>query len=208
MLPDIVVVDNYDSFTQNVVHTLVGAGARCIVVQNDAVGVVELVERRADGYVISAGPCTPATAGVSLELVTLLGEELPDVPLLGLCLGHQAIAVAAGARLRHATTPMHGKLTPVTHDGSGILHALPSPVEVARYNSLVVDETTVPDALVVTARDRDGDVMALRHTTLPHTGLQFHPESWLCPDASAVLTAWVESAWLAHVVRVGQALAP
>lgn len=205
MRPDVIVIDNYDSFTQNVVHVLVEAGARCEVVLHDAASAAELVARGANGYLISAGPCTPARAGASRDLPHVLATTRPDVPLLGLCLGHQAIALSAGAALRRATVPMHGKLARITHDGRGILDAVPSPLEVARYNSLVVDEPTLPDELVVTARDEHGDVMGLRHERLPHVGLQFHPESWLCPDAAAVLAAWVATCWVAHVTAVGQA---
>jgi anthranilate synthase/aminodeoxychorismate synthase-like glutamine amidotransferase len=206
MRPDIIFVDNYDSFTQNVVHLIVGAGARCRVVPHDEMTATELVELHAHGYVIGAGPCTPARAGASSELPALLAARLPDVPLLGLCLGHQAIALAHGGSLRRASEPMHGKLATITHDGSPLLDVVPSPFEAARYNSLVVDEATFPSSLIATAHDEHGDVMALRHPTLPHSGWQFHPESWLCPDAAPLLDAWVESTWVAGLARVGQAL--
>jgi anthranilate synthase/aminodeoxychorismate synthase-like glutamine amidotransferase len=175
------------------------------VVRHDEATAAELVARRADGYAISAGPCTPRQAGASLALVERMRRELPDTPLLGLCLGHQAIAMAAGAQLRRAATPMHGKITPVRHDGSGLFDGLDSPLPVVRYNSLVVDETTLPPHLSPTAWSDDGDIMALRDTTRPHEGLQFHPESWMCPEAAALLAAWVERTWLARVTSVGHA---
>jgi anthranilate synthase/aminodeoxychorismate synthase-like glutamine amidotransferase len=187
---ELVVVDNYDSFTPTVVHALELAGARCTVVTHE-VGAAELVARAADGYLISAGPCTPDEAGASLRLVELLGRDRPGTPLFGLCLGHQAIARAAGGRLRRATRPWHGKLTAVRHDGAGLFAGLPQPLEVARYNSLVVDERALPPELVVSAWDEDGDVMALRHRVLPHEGVQFHPESWLCPSATVILARFV-----------------
>lgn len=209
MKPRILIVDNYDSFTHNVAAALMAAGADCTVVVNDAASPSELCAHAADGFVISAGPCTPLRAGASLPLVSLLAEHKPRVPLLGLCLGHQAIALAGGARLRRAREPMHGKLASLRHDASGILAAVPSPIPVARYNSLVVDETSLPSSLVINARDEHDDIMALRHVSLPHTGLQFHPESWLCPEAVVLLAAWLETTTeVAHPSAVRQAHAP
>jgi anthranilate synthase/aminodeoxychorismate synthase-like glutamine amidotransferase len=206
--PAVVVIDNYDSFTPTVVHALELAGARCSWASHDD-DAVGLVARDADGYLISAGPCTPDEAGASVPLVALLARERPRTPLFGLCLGHQALARAGGARLRRATRPWHGKLTAVRHDDRGLFAGLPQPLAVARYNSLVVDEDSLPPALVVSARDEDGDVMGLRHRDLPHEGVQFHPESWLCPAASAILSRWVEAcrSWrrLAEGAPVGQA---
>lgn len=205
MKPRILIVDNYDSFTHNVADALGAAGAACTVIANDAASPGDLSARDVDGYVISAGPCTPLRSGASLALVSLLAEHKPHVPLLGLCLGHQALAVAGGARLRRAQKPLHGKLATLRHDGAGILAALPSPTPVARYNSLVVDEATLPPWLEVSARDENDDVMALRHAALPHTGLQFHPESWLCPHAAVLLGAWLATTEVAHPSPVRQA---
>ncbi len=207
--PRILIVDNYDSFTHNVAHALRGEGAECTLVASDAATAAELCALDVDGFVISAGPCTPTQAGVSLELVSQLGQRRPSTPLLGLCLGHQAIAVARGAVLRRATQPLHGKVTAVRHDGAALFEGLPSPLAVARYNSLVVEEGSLPSSLLATAWDEHDDVMALRHVTLPHVGLQFHPESWLCPHAIVLLHRWLnDTAEVAHRTPLRQAHAP
>ena len=181
----IVVVDNYDSFTYNLVHALQSYGAQCEVRSHDA-PLSSLVALAPDGYVISAGPCTPSEAGVSVALVhEVLARPRP---LLGICLGHQCIATALGGRVGRSR-PLHGKLCRIDHDGRGVFHQAPNPLQVARYNSLVVAD--VHADLVVTARDEHGDVMGLRHRTRPIEGVQFHPESFLCPDAAGLLGQWV-----------------
>lgn len=187
----ILVVDNYDSFTHNVVHALELAGADCRVVMNDAEETADRL--RSDdlaGIVISAGPCTPQRAGVSLALVRAVLDETWRAPLLGICLGHQAIAQAAGARLRRAKRAMHGKLATIRHDGRGLFAGLPNPLQAARYNSLVVDEATLCTDLEPCAWDDDGELMALRHRRLPVQGVQFHPESWLSTEPLALLRTW------------------
>ena len=190
--PRLLVVDNYDSFTHNIAHALQLAGASCEVVDNDAYGAATLLSQGHDGIVLSAGPCTPTEAGVCLALVERLSTaDHTQIPLLGICLGHQTIAQALGARLRPATRPIHGKRVRLRHDGRGSLAALPEHASVVRYNSLVVDEGSLPEALEPCGWDEDGDLMALRHRTLPFEGVQFHPESWLGPDGAALLTAWV-----------------
>ncbi len=187
----IVVVDNYDSFTHNIVHALALAGACCEVVKNDEVPPAALVARRPAGFVISAGPCTPSEAGLSLELVrTLLRSERPP-PLLGICLGHQTIAAALGARIVQAKQARHGKVARVHHDGRGVLAGLPQPLQVARYNSLVIDESTLPKPLQPSGWDEDGDLMALRHRDRPMEGVQFHPESILSDDCAPLFDAWL-----------------
>ncbi len=189
----VLVVDNYDSFTHNIIHALALAGATCRRVRNDELSAAELLAAGCDGIVLSAGPCTPSEAGVCLALVeALLAPFAPRLPLLGICLGHQTIAQALGARVVHARRPMHGKVTRVRHDGRGCLSALPQPAQVVRYNSLSVDEATLPDALEACAWAEDGDLMALRHRQLPLEGVQFHPESWLSP-ATSLIGAWVGS---------------
>jgi len=187
----VVVVDNYDSFTHNIVHALVMAGASCQVVKNDESDAACLLARAPAGFVISAGPCTPNEAGLSLALVRGLLTAEPPPPLLGICLGHQAIASALGARIVAARQPKHGKVTRVRHDGCGVLAELPQPLVVARYNSLCVDESTLPDDLEGCAWDEDGDLMALRHRHRPLDGVQFHPESILSEGCAPLFTAWL-----------------
>jgi anthranilate synthase component 2 len=171
----ILVLDNYDSFTFNLVHYLRELGATVAVERNDALGAAEALASGAEAFLISPGPGRPEQAGVSLELVAACAEA--GRPLLGICLGLQAIAVHFGGRVERAARPMHGKASPVTHDGSGLFAGLPSPIAAARYHSLAVPEESVPAALAVNARADDGSVQGLRHRTLPIHGLQFHPES-------------------------------
>ena len=169
----ILVIDNYDSFTWNLVHYLQELGAEVEVVRNDAIGVGQAMSSGAEAFLISPGPCTPNEAGVSLELVEACAAE--KRPLLGVCLGHQAIGQHFGGKVVRARELMHGKASPVQHDGSGVFEGLPSPFTATRYHSLVVEGDA--DALVVNARAADGTVMGFRHATLPIHGVQFHPES-------------------------------
>ncbi len=195
--PHIVVVDNYDSFTHNIVHALVIAGASCDVVMNDQGDAASLLARGPAGIVISAGPCTPFQAGLSLGLVRLLLATPHPPPLLGICLGHQAIACALGAQIVRARRAMHGKRSRVKHDGRGLLADLPHPLVVARYNSLVIDETTLPATLEACGWDEDGDLMALRHRHKPLVGVQFHPESALSEGCAPLFATWLASCRLA-----------
>ena len=169
----ILVIDNYDSFTWNLVHYLQELGATVEVARNDAIGVGQALSSGAAAFLISPGPCTPNEAGISLELVEACADQAR--PLLGVCLGHQAIGQHFGGRVVRAGQLMHGKTSPVEHDGSGVFAGLPSPFTATRYHSLVVEE--VPDALAVNGRTADGTVMGFRHRTLPIHGVQFHPES-------------------------------
>jgi anthranilate synthase component II len=170
----ILVVDNYDSFTFNLVQALESLGAAAEVVRNDAL-TVEDVERRApDRLLLSPGPKGPREAGISVDLVRRLAGRLP---IFGVCLGHQCIAEAFGASIVRARRPMHGKTSPVGHDGRGVFDGLPNPLTGMRYHSLVVDEATLPADLRVSART-DGEIMGLRHATLAVEGVQFHPESY------------------------------
>jgi anthranilate synthase component II len=171
----ILLIDNYDSFTFNLVHVLGDLGARCDVVRNDALTVEQALARRPEAIVLSPGPCTPADAGICLDLIAAAAAE--RVPTLGVCLGHQAIGQAFGGRVVRAPAPMHGKVSPVAHDGTDVFADLPSPFAAARYHSLVVEPASWPEALVATARTEDGVVMGLRHRELPIYGVQFHPES-------------------------------
>ncbi len=177
----LVVVDNYDSFTHNLVDLLERLGARCDVVMHDDADLDALVARRPGGFVISPGPCTPAESGVSLPLATAAVRGELGVPLLGVCLGHQAIAVALGAKLVRAERPLHGKTSAILHRGTGLFAGLPQGFEAARYNSLLIDPKTLPADLEVAARTESGEVMALTHLRFPAFGVQFHPESFLSP---------------------------
>jgi len=179
----VLVIDNYDSFTYNLVQYLGELGAEVDVVRNDALSAVELGERAEGGRVIvSPGPCTPDEAGVSVEAVALLARA--RVPVLGVCLGHQALAQAFGGRVVRGE-PVHGKTAQVSHDGRTIFAGLPSPLEAGRYHSLVVDPA-LPDCLERSARS-NGTIMALRHRELPAEGVQFHPESVLTPHGKTIL---------------------
>jgi len=210
-MADILVVDNYDSFTHNIVHALSHAGGRCTIVDNDQHDVTSLLASSPDGIVLAAGPCTPREAGVCLPLVRAIVRERRAVPVLGICLGHQTIAMALGGRLRRARQPMHGKRTRMRHDGRGCLAALPADTDVVRYNSLAVAADSLPEELEACGWDDDGELLALRHRSLPLEGVQFHPESWLTPATVTLLELWVASLvpardadGLAQAVGVGQ----
>jgi anthranilate synthase/aminodeoxychorismate synthase-like glutamine amidotransferase len=179
----VLAVDNYDSFTYNLVQYLGELGCELEVVRNDRASVDDLLEGSYDRVVVSPGPCTPNEAGISLEAVRRFPEA--GVPTLGVCLGHQSLAQAFGGRVvRHE--PVHGKTTTIEHDGRTIFAGLPSPLTVGRYHSLVVAEDAVPDAFEVSARG-GGVVMAIRHRELPAEGVQFHPESVLTESGKAML---------------------
>ena len=179
----VLVVDNYDSFTYNLVQYLGELGADIDVVRNDRATVDELLERRPDRVVVSPGPCTPNEAGVSLEVVRRFPEA--GVPTLGVCLGHQSLGQAYGAAvIRHE--PVHGKTCTIEHDGRTIFDGVSTPLTVGRYHSLVVDPDTLPDELEVSATG-GGVVMAIRHRDLPAEGVQFHPESVLTDDGKRIL---------------------
>ena len=173
----VLMVDNYDSFTYNLVHLLEELGAEVVTVRNDAITPDEAVALAPDRLVVSPGPGRPADAGVSVELIRRLG---PTTRTLGVCLGHQAIVEAFGGEVGQAKALLHGKSSVVTHDGAGVFAGLPESVEVGRYHSLAA--TTVPDDLVVTSRTADGEVMGVRHVAYPIEGVQFHPESVLTPQ--------------------------
>jgi len=168
----ICVIDNYDSFVYNLVQYFGDLGDECVVYRNDEVSVEQVVGLAPDLIVVSPGPGDPADAGISIELIRRLGHAFP---IFGVCLGHQAIGAAFGARIRHAAAPMHGKCSEISHDGMGVFARLRNPLTVARYHSLVID--SLPDELVATAWSEDGEIMGVRHRTLPIEGVQFHPES-------------------------------
>jgi len=180
----LVLIDNYDSFTYNLVHFLGELGAACRVFRNDKITVDEVLELKPQGIVLSPGPCTPNEAGICLDLIAKAG---PKVPLLGVCLGHQAIGQAYGGKVVRAPVLMHGKLSKITNTGKGVFKALPKSFEVTRYHSLIVERTGLPDCLAVTARTADDLIMGLQHKTHPVYGVQFHPESIASEHGHALL---------------------
>jgi para-aminobenzoate synthetase component 2 len=180
----IAVIDNYDSFTYNLVQYLGVLAEDIAVYRNDAITVAELRELRPSHIVISPGPGTPQQAGVSKAVISQCG---PHIPVLGVCLGHQAIGEVFGGIVRRAEVPMHGKVSAIHHDGRGIYHGFDSPFTATRYHSLIVDRETVPDCLQITAHTGDGIVMGLRHKQYPVEGVQFHPESILTSQGLALI---------------------
>jgi anthranilate synthase component 2 len=189
----LVLIDNYDSFTYNLVHFLGELGASCEVFRNDKIGVAEVVARRPKGIVLSPGPCTPNEAGICLDLIAKAGA---DIPILGVCLGHQAIGQVYGGKVVRAPVPMHGKLSKIAHKGKGVFKGLPRKFEVTRYHSLIVDRAGLPDCLAVTAETSDGLIMGLQHKTHPVYGVQFHPESIASEHGHALLANFLEIAGL------------
>jgi anthranilate synthase component II len=170
----ILLIDNYDSFTFNLVHFLGDVGGRCEVVRNDKLTVAEALARQPEAIVLSPGPCTPTEAGICLDLIAAAAAK---IPILGVCLGHQAIGQAFGGNVVRAPKPMHGKLSAISHDGTGILEGVPSPFTATRYHSLIVARDSLPDTLIPTAQTEDGLIMAMRHRDYAIHGVQFHPES-------------------------------
>ena len=190
----IVVIDNYDSFTYNLVQYLQELGAEVEVYRNDRITVEGIAARGPGAIVISPGPKTPDDAGITLETVRALSGR---VPILGVCLGHQAIGQAFGGRVVRAPSLMHGKTSLIRHDGKTIFAGLPDPFAATRYHSLVVDPESVPADLEVSARTEDGVVMGLRHRRHPTEGVQFHPESILTHEGKALLKNFLERPWAA-----------
>jgi len=190
----ILVIDNYDSFTWNLVHYLQELGSAVEVVRNDAMGAGQAMTSGADAFLISPGPCTPNEAGVSLDLVAACVEA--KRPLLGVCLGHQAIGQALGGTVVRARTLMHGKTSQISHDGTGLFEGLPSPFTATRYHSLIVREEDLPAGLIINARSEDGTIMGLRHESLPVHGVQFHPESIATEHGHAMLANFLRIAGL------------
>jgi anthranilate synthase/aminodeoxychorismate synthase-like glutamine amidotransferase len=193
MKPRVLVIDNYDSFTFNLVQRLGELGAEVDVLRNDALAAEQILARAPQRLVLSPGPCTPNEAGVCLELIARAcgvdGFPAPRriIPILGVCLGHQSIGQAFGGKVVRARSPVHGKAEEIVHDGSALFRGVPRPLRAGRYHSLVVAERGLPRQLKVSARTRDGIVMALRHVRLPVFGVQFHPESILTPDGQTLL---------------------
>ena len=186
----ILVLDNYDSFTYNLVQYLGELGAKLEVVRNDALDVDGIARLTPERIVISPGPGNPDQAGVSLDVIRRLG---PSTPILGVCLGHQAIGQAYGATVTRARAQMHGKTSEIRHDGRGVFAGLPNPFVATRYHSLIVLADTVPDELEITARAEDGEIMGLRHRRHPIEGVQFHPESILTVEGKRLLGNFLRS---------------
>ena len=195
----ILVIDNYDSFTWNLVHYLQELGAPVEVVRNDAIGAGQALSSGADAFLISPGPCTPNEAGISLDLVKACAEA--GRPLLGVCLGHQSIGQSFGGTVARAKQLMHGKTSLISHDGTGIFAGLPSPFTATRYHSLIVEEGDLPPALIVNARSEDGTIMGFRHESLPIHGVQFHPESIATEHGHAMLANFMRLAGIAVTER-------
>ncbi len=185
----LLMIDNYDSFTYNLVQYLGELGATVKVFRNDEVGIEQIEALRPEQLVISPGPCTPNEAGVSVAAIKHFAGKLP---ILGVCLGHQSIGAAFGGRIVHAKRLMHGKVSPVHHNGEGVFRGLPNPVTCTRYHSLAVERESLPDCLEVTAWTEDGEIMGLRHESLPIEGVQFHPESILTEHGHQLLRNFLE----------------
>ncbi len=190
MEPTVVVVDNYDSFTYNLVQYVASLGARCLVRLNDQITTAELRALSPHGILLSPGPGTPDDAGITLDVIRELSEQ---TPVFGVCLGLQSIGQAFGGDVIRAPRLMHGKTSPIEHDGRGVFQGIPSPFQATRYHSLVVDAKTLPQCLEVSARTAEGEIMGLRHRTRPVEGVQFHPESILTEHGLDLVNNWLKS---------------
>jgi anthranilate synthase component 2 len=190
----IVLIDNYDSFTFNLVHYLGGLGAEVAVHRNDAISANDVVGMKPDAIVLSPGPCTPTEAGICLDLIAKASDR---IPILGVCLGHQAIGQAFGGEVVRAPSPVHGKLSDIRHEGQSVFRGINGPFKATRYHSLLVKRETMPDELQVTAQTDDGLVMGLSHKTLPLHGVQFHPESIASEHGHLILKNFLDlaAAW-------------
>ncbi len=186
----ILVIDNYDSFTYNIVQYLGELGADIEVVRNNEITVADILKKKPDHVLISPGPCSPKEAGISVDVIKQLAGK---VPILGVCLGHQSIGYAFGGDIVRAKNLMHGKTSTITHDGKGVFQGLPNPFKATRYHSLVIKKETLPKDLIVTATSEDGEIMGVRHKTLPIEGVQFHPESILTESGKALLGNFLKS---------------
>ena len=185
----LLVLDNYDSFTYNIVQYFGELGAELVVKRNDEVTVEEIAALNPDKICISPGPCTPREAGISNEVIRVFG---PRMPILGVCLGHQCIGDVFGGVVVRAERLMHGKTSPILHDGKGVFAGLPSPFEATRYHSLIVRRDSVPEVLEITAETAEKEIMGLRHREFPIHGVQFHPESILTPEGKQLLKNFLE----------------
>jgi anthranilate synthase/aminodeoxychorismate synthase-like glutamine amidotransferase len=180
----ILMIDNYDSFTYNLVQYIAQLGEDVVVRRNDAITLEQIENIRPEAIVISPGPCTPREAGISVEAINRFYQE---IPFLGVCLGHQAIAMAFGGRVVRADRVMHGKTSGIFHDGRMVFYGLPNPFQAGRYHSLIVERETLPACLEISAQTQDGEIMGLRHRSFPVEGVQFHPESVLTSSGKRVI---------------------
>jgi len=189
----ILVIDNYDSFVYNLVHYVEDFGVRAEVVRNDALTVTDVLKKKPKAVILSPGPCTPNEAGICLEL---LAKAPDDLPMFGVCLGHQAMGQAFGGDVVRAQEIMHGKVSEVTHRGGGLFRGLPSPFRATRYHSLAVKRSSFPAELVIDAETADGEIMGLSHTSRPLFGVQFHPESIASEHGHAIVGNFLNAAGL------------
>jgi anthranilate synthase component 2 len=187
----LILIDNYDSFTYNLVHFLGELGAPCEVIRNDKITADNVLKKKPKAIVLSPGPCTPNEAGICLDLIAKAG---PKIPLLGVCLGHQAIGQVYGGKVIRAPEPLHGKLSTIRHTGKGVFKGLPERFQVTRYHSLIVERKSLPDCLEITAETSDGLIMGLQHKSHPVHGVQFHPESIASEQGHALLANFLEAA--------------
>ncbi len=194
----ILLIDNYDSFVHNLARYAERLGHSTRVLRNDAIDADQVADLKPEAIILSPGPCTPREAGCSVELVRRFHET---IPILGVCLGHQAIAAAFGANIVRAKNPLHGRSSPIEHQSTGLFSGLPNPLTACRYHSLVIEEETLPSELVIDAYSPDGDIMAITHKSLPVYGLQFHPEAILTDGGYSLLNEFFRRAGLAACSR-------
>ncbi len=195
----ILIIDNYDSFTYNLVQYLGELGARCEVFRNDQIGLEDIPQKKPQHMVISPGPCTPKEAGISQEAILAMAGS---VPILGVCLGHQCIGAAFGGRIIRAGRLMHGKSSPIFHDGRTLYRDLPNPFQAIRYHSLLVDRQSLPACLEVSAETGEGEIMGVRHKTLAIEGVQFHPESIMTQGGKILLKNFLEMEENGHAEKI------
>ncbi|MBI2717113.1 MAG: aminodeoxychorismate/anthranilate synthase component II [Rhizobiales bacterium] len=205
----IVLIDNYDSFTFNLVHYLGGLGADVVVHRNDKISVADVMALEPDAIVLSPGPCTPNEAGICLDLIGKAASTNPSIPILGVCLGHQAIGQAFGGKVVRAPAPVHGKVSDIRHTGTGVFRGINGPLKATRYHSLMVNRAGMPSALTVNAETDDRLVMGLMHASLPVHGVQFHPESIASEHGHLMLKNFLDlaAAWNAANGRRSSAAA-
>lgn len=202
----ITLIDNYDSFTYNLVHFFGELGAKCDVIRNDKITVDEVLQQKPKAIVLSPGPCTPNEAGICLELVERAG---PSIPILGVCLGHQTIGQVYGGKVIRAPNLMHGKLSTVHHKGKGVFKDIPEEFEATRYHSLIVERKTLPSCLTITAETKDGIIMGFQHNKHPVHGVQFHPESIASQYGHQILANFLDLAGIKRkAVKPSKSLAP